>query len=928
MPTIPQIFRDPEFNSLPEIEQKRVIREIDPDFSQLNQGEQHKAYVGLKKRFGLPDFEMVSSHSPTKLAPAHKTTTIEPEDPGMRKKRFASEMYTPFMEGLGAGVGAVVGSGAAPLAGTVAGGALGYGIARRGARLIDEWIGLKEAQSAPEMAMQTAQDVATGATFEMGGQLAGQFVFMPAIKGGRWIFKKIGPKAKDFMEDLKPYFGLKPSENYTPNLKGYEQKAAEILVAHTPAGPIYSKNAAEARRIEDATGIKFSLAQQTGAASTIKLERARVRGPFGADELLEEQMMHNNEMLDRYYNQNFGEKEGIDDLIGHLRAEKTALTEGLEQKLVSSRQYAERLEPKPRQRTGQKLIEDVETAKAPIQQAMKDLESQIPDYPMEFTNLEDKFRSVLKDPKLSAGQQKAVEILQANVKKITSKGKSTHRALGVNRTINEAIDLASAQNEKAVPVLLKIKKSLEKDLAAVERLARSGKIAEFKGRVIDTDLLASEYERNLQTAAKMKAKSQPDFIEIVDQLNKKRIPAMQQKGESDKAFYSRIESDYKRLISEDVPTTTSETDKKILAKMLDRNKKIAAMLKKAEPGKDVAAAMKAYNDFASQEYFRRFDRGQLKRATGKQTMPENVATYFNSASGADDLINAVGFDKAQNNMRGYYAYDLIEKTTDPATGKIVTSKLKHWLARNQVPLKKYGLTNDFKKIGIAQDIADSAKAYVKDFEKSAAQRALDADPENAIARALSGNAPAKAASDLLKRVGNNKAALKGLRNALADYITKSTRLITTDPKGHHTMSLDKFTKLLNKWNRAAKVIYWTEPAKYKALQTMQKAYMTINRTSKSPLGGGSDTAENVLSAISSTNVLSWKVAMAKKIVGSIRKHGEKKVNQALNRALFDPEYADVLIKGMRGKITPLQVDKRLQELWEQAGIATALGAKK
>lgn len=102
--------------------------------------------------------------------------------------------------------------------GGVPGAALGYGMGKGAADLLEEYAGVKKSESLPERFVTSAKDVATGATMEMGGQVAGK-VIGKGLKAGGKLGKKIigritgaGPGAAEE--------AVKGSEAFTDAMRG------------------------------------------------------------------------------------------------------------------------------------------------------------------------------------------------------------------------------------------------------------------------------------------------------------------------------------------------------------------------------------------------------------------------------------------------------------------------------------------------------------------------------------------------------------------------------------------------------------------------------------------------------------------------------------------------------------------------------------
>lgn len=107
-------------------------------------------------------------------------------------QQTTSNIARPVLQALGMVGGGLVGSGATPIAGTVAGAALGYAAGEQGANKLDELLGLRQPKPIAQELLQAGKDVGTGAAMEMGGQAAG--VAIPAVVKalGKSIAKTLG----------------------------------------------------------------------------------------------------------------------------------------------------------------------------------------------------------------------------------------------------------------------------------------------------------------------------------------------------------------------------------------------------------------------------------------------------------------------------------------------------------------------------------------------------------------------------------------------------------------------------------------------------------------------------------------------------------------------------------------------------------------
>jgi hypothetical protein len=111
---------------------------------------------------------------------------------------------------------------------------------------------------------------------------------------------------------------------------------------------------------------------------------------------------------------------------------------------------------------------------------------------------------------------------------------------------------------------------------------------------------------------------------------------------------------------------------------------------------------------------------------------------------------------------------------------------------------------------------------------------------------------------------------------------------------------------MSKNSETLKVIYQGEPEKVKALNMMKTAYEISIRNKKSPIGGGSDTAENMLTELGKlSNIpLPRSMSIARGVLKVLTNIGKNNVDDLVTQSLFNPDYAETLIKASRGQIKP------------------------
>ena len=855
--------------------------------------------------FGMKDAESKPSHAPVVM---DMSDMANPRGPGKTEKvlrqsaRIISPVARPVLEGAGTVVGSIAGGGAGipsgpgAIATAAAGGGLGYGIGKQAADALDMYAGLKGPYKGPTAALiEGGKDVATGTALEGAGMALG--AVLPVIgKAGKSIYSSVTSPARRMFSK-----------------SAMEKKAGEILLDNTSEGAIYLKNADEAAQLEEATGAKFTLGQRTNDPTIIALERALTNKPgSGAAAKLQERIAANNEAIRSNIDRSFPGEETVDDLIKEVSTQKARLGQDAASTAAVARNKAYGTGPAIPQASGEEAVSAIGAAKRPVKDALSQLEADIPDYPMTFGNVRKAISDARANKKLSDDQVQAIFKTENKIERILDdRGKTTFTAMGIRRTLNDEISKAFAPggNKSVGEALTSVRDALEKDLSELSDMARSGKIGEYQGKPVNTDVIADELEKATISSARLKATQEPDIEGMVKAIKDKNgFTMMRQYGENETSFTARLSKDYKRIFGKDPLTKNTgtgaagETDKRIA--------ELKEVLKVIEPGKDVASAMKAFNDFARSEYFGRFDKGAVKRAlakgneaSGVATRAEDIPKLFTTPTGADDLIRAVGQEKASGIMKGHYAYDMLQNATN-SNGEVVLVKLKSWLRRNGTTLNKYGIAEDFGKIHKAQRIADEAAKSAADFEKSIAAKLLKTDPEKAIGNALSGLNTGQAASELMKAVKGNPAATKGLQKAFADHVWNIAETTAKDIAEKPTISSAAFSKAAKKYMPAMRVLYANEPRKLAALKNAQRVYEVASRISRGPVSG-SDTASKGLTSLAVDRAITAISPAASLVKGALKvfsKHSDKEVESLLVRALFDPEYAEVIMKAARGNM--------------------------
>jgi hypothetical protein len=180
-------------------------------------------------------------------------------------------------------------------------------------------------------------------------------------------------------------------------------------------------------------------------------------------------------------------------------------------------------------------------------------------------------------------------------------------------------------------------------------------------------------------------------------------------------------------------------------------------------------------------------------------------------------------------------------------------------------------------------MVDAAADAAGAFEKSIAGKVLGVDPDKAVKQVISGGKTKQQMIELVQTLKGDKTAIAGLKNSFADFVTTESRLTWKNIANDPVTSMDKFAKNMKKANEAAQVLYRDEPQKLEALKTMQRAYEIAARSSRSPVGTGSDTAEKAANLASQVITIaggaSIKMRAGKAFIDFFNRLGQKKVDE-------------------------------------------------
>lgn len=296
MPTVQEVWQDPDFHKLPPTEKAKVMQAIDTDFAALPRGEQNKVVFQLSNRNMPPQQEITGNlnASPAETERLRREFVTREGTTGTRLKEGAKSLakdvapyVRPILEGGGAAAGSILGAGGGTLAGLAGGpaapatvpyGAIAGGVAGAATGYATGKYLADALEGAPQSAPQTLSDLATGATYEMGGASVAPAVGL-AAKGVGAVAKPllgrlsgtgtgaVNEALKSGMQSTKSINPLKSTTTYDKALRGKISGEEIVDSARTALG-----------RLKDARTGAYQAKLQEVAAQQAPIDLRPIKG--------------------------------------------------------------------------------------------------------------------------------------------------------------------------------------------------------------------------------------------------------------------------------------------------------------------------------------------------------------------------------------------------------------------------------------------------------------------------------------------------------------------------------------------------------------------------------------------------------------------------------------------------------------------------
>jgi len=335
--------------------------------------------------------------------------------------------------------------------------------------------------------------------------------------------------------------------------------------------------------------------------------------------------------------------------------------------------------------------------------------------------------------------------------------------------------------------------------------------------------------------------------------------------------------------------------------------------------------LKTARTFFRQEVIEKFKEGPVgeilkTKFTGDAVSDSQVASRFfkpgrEGAENAKKFVETFGNEStAKAALDDAINQNMLDAVTDKNTGEIVRSKLNGWLFKHKPALEQLGLSKKYDSLVTARSELDKALETKSMFDKSAASKMIGTDVNSAVKKAFEGSKKTQAAYQLMNKVKHDGNAVSGLQNSVIDDIISRSELSATDTLGNSVLSYDKLSKGIKEYDPALKILFKDAPEKIKALESVRTAVKIMQRSKTPIVSGGSDTAANILTIMGKASGMSNSrtLNIAKAFIKPLKDMGDEQVNIFLNRAMFDPDFANTLKLMTKEKTTVDQVERRLK----------------
>jgi len=332
-------------------------------------------------------------------------------------------------------------------------------------------------------------------------------------------------------------------------------------------------------------------------------------------------------------------------------------------------------------------------------------------------------------------------------------------------------------------------------------------------------------------------------------------------------------------------------------------------------GKAPSQQLQEAQKFFRENVIEKYGKGTAGRVLrGEETISDPMVADaffkpgFKGEQTAADFMKVFGDNKQAKQAMKEHINQKILGLRSPQTDEITKASLTRFLRNHQWAIKKLGLGKEYSSLYKARLAADKALAASKEFEKSAASRALNADVNEFIKTAFSKGSKRESAIDMMKQLdtalkpfskADRKRATKGLQSAFIDEILTEVPLEGTT---RELFAADKMASQFRKYDPALKVIFKDNPEKLKAMHAVRKAVKALQYQTGEKAEIGERYAADVFRrmAFLHGHTAVAAVDISRKMIRSLRGISKEKIHKYVNRGILDPEVAYELMQAAKG----------------------------
>ena len=330
---------------------------------------------------------------------------------------------------------------------------------------------------------------------------------------------------------------------------------------------------------------------------------------------------------------------------------------------------------------------------------------------------------------------------------------------------------------------------------------------------------------------------------------------------------------------------------------------------------------------------------------GKVPFSDIPSRFFRQGKmdAADDLIRAIGVEKASTLIDNYASNDLLARASD--NGVLKTGTAISWLKSNKDVLNKYGLYKKYSEIIKLQQISDLAISNMNAYNKSIASKIIGVDADDVIRKLFSGQGKMRSAyiaNELLNLPGikGNPASIRGLQTSFKDFMLKQMESTKIDIMGNPVRTIAKAKTLIDEYLPAMKILYRKSPEKIQALKDYHYMLQMLARNKVISFTGGSTTAEkfsgtdafrtigkNIAQYIAVSAGKGWKFSVMRNLwsatLGAPRRWSDSQISALLTEAIYNPDVAKTIMEATK-KLSNKNANKLVQQQFKNHLIAMGL----